>query len=802
MFFELALMPSAGSRRFLVLVGCYLVATALFLGLSEQVLFPADFLSWFYPFRGHAPFDQHPGSLPNTYYQDVAFYYFPYWAFAGKMAAQGVIPFWSPLEGLGLPADAAHSLGFYFPLHWLTYPFWTPVVAWHLELAIEFLVCSWASFAFFRRVSGSVQGATLAALAWTLAAGLGPFFQQLGPAWPMALLPVTLLGLEMVEERRATGVWLVVAGVWFTLVAGHLQYTLPALLLCFGYALLRGPRRGFKVAAMAVGVVPALPHLVALLQLLALSHREALSSEAVLLNLLAPREYLNFLFPFLMGSPAEGFYLGRSLTVPVINGREHCLYLGQSVLILALLALGRAASKGHRLLGAALLAGYLLAGWPWAYKLLATLCPPLWHLTPLRFLPFLHFGCCYLAALGWAGVQREPLRSQEVKVLLGVVGLWVAGVLFYVIPANADPVGFASWVLLVVQQSGGVSKPPYYEGSYGEHFVNLVQEHFALTSFAVGLPLIMLVLLALALRLKKHRFPVVLALLIVDLSIYFFTFNRPVDKRLFYPELPEIASLKTGHQLGQETTMPTRVLALERGVHPNILLVYGIATVEAYASVLPHNFRQIFDYLNQDSPLPHQLAALQSPARLTGGLLDLLGVTTLYNHPPAVERDSEKAQLHIAAPRTSALRAYLCSRWAVSKDSKDVYSPDFDPRTEVLLDSPPSFESQLEAGFQTLTPTDYGCNSIGFEIQTSQPALLVVTDLHYPGWTVEVNGQSRSLLQAYGFARAVELQPGANKVRFDYRPRGRVWMLPTILFALLASVGLSFINRPSAQDGS
>jgi hypothetical protein len=51
-----------------------------------------------------------------------------------------------------------------------------------------------------------------------------------------------------------------------------------------------------------------------------------------------------------------------------------------------------------------------------------------------------------------------------------------------------------------------------------------------------------------------------------------------------------------------------------------------------------------------------------------------------------------------------------------------------------------------------------------------RPGLLVLTDADYPGWEARVDGAPATILRANGGLRAVELEPGARTVVFEFRP--------------------------------
>lgn len=56
------------------------------------------------------------------------------------------------------------------------------------------------------------------------------------------------------------------------------------------------------------------------------------------------------------------------------------------------------------------------------------------------------------------------------------------------------------------------------------------------------------------------------------------------------------------------------------------------------------------------------------------------------------------------------------------------------------------------------------------ELTASYPGLLVLTDLHYPGWIAEEGERRLPILRADGYFRAVALPAGTHRVVFRYRP--------------------------------
>lgn len=80
------------------------------------------------------------------------------------------------------------------------------------------------------------------------------------------------------------------------------------------------------------------------------------------------------------------------------------------------------------------------------------------------------------------------------------------------------------------------------------------------------------------------------------------------------------------------------------------------------------------------------------------------------------------------------------------------------------------------------------------------PAVLVLTESHYPGWRVWVNGSERPLIRVNGVFQGVRLDTaGTNLVRFAYLPRSLFW---TFLVASLGFLGgaIALMVSPRRQQ--
>jgi hypothetical protein len=130
--------------------------------------------------------------------------------------------------------------------------------------------------------------------------------------------------------------------------------------------------------------------------------------------------------------------------------------------------------------------------------------------------------------------------------------------------------------------------------------------------------------------------------------------------------------------------------------------------------------------------------------------------------------------------------------------------PGFDPGRTAVLNAPLPPGADLPAG-STFLPrgeariTTYLPERVEIAADSEQPAILVMSDLAFPGWEATVDGAPAPLLTVNHALRGVFLPAGAHTVRFDYRPMSFTAGVAISLLTLLLIIALS-IRRPVAPD--
>jgi hypothetical protein len=130
--------------------------------------------------------------------------------------------------------------------------------------------------------------------------------------------------------------------------------------------------------------------------------------------------------------------------------------------------------------------------------------------------------------------------------------------------------------------------------------------------------------------------------------------------------------------------------------------------------------------------------------------------------------------------------------------------PAFDPAREVLLAQPEVAPPAPASGESSATIVSYEPERVEIEASLDSPGYLVLTDAHYPGWTVEVDGVPVPIEPADLYFRAVRLEPGDHQVVFTYAPSSArvglgLGLAAWVVWGMACIVALVMIGRKSAS---
>ncbi len=234
---------------------------------------------------------------------------------------------------------------------------------------------------------------------------------------------------------------------------------------------------------------------------------------------------------------------------------------------------------------------------------------------------------------------------------------------------------------------------------------------------------------------------------------------------------------------------------------------------------LPDNYGIIYGIEDTGGASPLKMASYQTlldrvPQQRVWELLNVKYVLSAQEElgEPAERVASETvgdAPLYLHQLQTPYPRAWLVNQMEVEPDENRLWqrlaSDDFDPFSSVLLASlPDGYHSGInpscngEIRWQERQP-----ERLTLETSTEQPCILVVSELHYPGWQATVDSASVPILKAYGVLRAIVLPAGSHVIELTYRPPsvivGAIISLLTLVLVLILITTLFFLRRHASD---
>lgn len=123
----------------------------------------------------------------------------------------------------------------------------------------------------------------------------------------------------------------------------------------------------------------------------------------------------------------------------------------------------------------------------------------------------------------------------------------------------------------------------------------------------------------------------------------------------------------------------------------------------------------------------------------------------------------------------------------------------FDPSQTVVVEEDPGLQLVDTGQTQwTAEITSYSLNSISLNVSTPKNGILVLSEIHYPGWNAYVDGTQWRILRANWNQRAVPISAGDHHVELRFEPasfRKGVWITIAALGLSISGVTFSFFKK-------
>lgn len=140
----------------------------------------------------------------------------------------------------------------------------------------------------------------------------------------------------------------------------------------------------------------------------------------------------------------------------------------------------------------------------------------------------------------------------------------------------------------------------------------------------------------------------------------------------------------------------------------------------------------------------------------------------------------EEGELRVFEMGDPFERAWLVSDVEVVTDESQAIArladDDFNLRQTAIVEAP--LRTPLgDASASTATVIDYSPTQLSIAVKATGMHLLVVSQIYYPGWHAEIDGQAAQLLQVNVVQQGVVIPAGEHLVRLTYWPDSFMWGL-------------------------
>jgi len=676
---------------------------------------------------------------------------------------QGNLALWNPHIYSGTPYFAGFQSALLYPLNfvYLLLPLARAVnlgIVLHVFLAGMFMYL-WASYRGLHPLAGLLSAVLFM---FCGAHFLHVYAGHLPNLCTMVWFPLIMLAIDGVLDRASLGFLLLgLLAVSMQLLAGHPQYVfysaIAAAVYC-GLRLFRAPRRLRSVLLLVAINAGAICLTAVQLWTGVQASREYVRGGGVAYEFAAmfsfpPENLITLLAPGFFGDLDGLSYWGRCYLW------EMTLFFSVTGLGLALVGAiwGERAVRRFSLCMVLLLMVLALGAHTPVFRLLYDWAPGFNQFRGSS--KFILQASVFLVLLAGIGldflIRRRALPKGALYASLALAAALAAGAAAIQFSAASGSPG--SWwgrVMGAASATGESYLPP--ESLNAADFVKRAGERAA-GSVAVSAGLVALFTLCIW-KLRRARWVLYLLPLLGAVEVFIFARNaratfelsgpRFSELRQFYAERP--GDYRVLNLLDHNSAMTLGQYDLW-GYDPGVLRRYA----EFMAAAQGLSPQEAGQYL-QFSRFPEIFAMLRCRFVLVpeGGSLKVI-------------------QFDNVMPRLS-----LIQDWVLESDKTRVLDRlmqrDFDPRSSVVLESPPDPAPAGHEGGGTVKLIDSSTDHLTVEASLSQPAILLITDAYSPGWRVTPlvpSAQERySILPANYALRAIPLAAGFHRLRIEYRP--------------------------------
>lgn len=738
--------------------------------LYQIIPFPSDLLvARFFPYNsggweGYSSWTTYKEFIAA----DVVRQLYPWRILAMENIKNGVIPLWNIYAFSGTPLLANVQSAVFYPLNILFFIFnskiaWTAYILFQPVLAFVFM------YLFVRSLSLSKQAGFLSALAFGFIGYIAIWF-ELGVVGHTALwLPFILWGIVKYKKTAVFSYLLLSSlGIAMSLFAGHAQTAAYNIVLaaCFYiFMCFRNKKKEFLKSAsfLLLGVGIAAVQIVPSLELMNLSARQSAESAIVFHKFQLPIQHLvTILVHDFFGNPATNNFWGKDYG-------EFMVFIGVVAFIFAIV--GICSNSKNRIVRFFLFAMgiALLFALPTPLSnLLYSLQIPIFGTgIPSRALFIVEFSLVVLAAFGMEQViKREKIASLPLVFIAVLYGL--------------------IWIFLLLS-------PTLFPKAKFIAYVSVAKRNTIIPSVIAFTTITFLFVLPKFRKWKHLFFGIIIIIAAFEYQYFLYKFS-PFSKMSFiFPSHKLLTYL-------QKETPPYRVYGYDTArIETNLSSSWRFFSPEGYDPLYIKRYGELLfasqkesydeNIQRSDALFSNTLPKEDSLAKKT--LFNIMGVRYILDktdnppndwHPEPYRFPQDRFSLIWQAEKWKVYenkqvlpRAVLFYDYVVLSDNEKIIQTLFDEKfpysKKIILEEQPKDFISSDKTAIAATIMSYKPNSVTIRTDSSQKALLFLSDNYYPGWKAYVDNKETKIYRSHYTFRSIVVPKGKHIITFSYIPQ-------------------------------
>jgi len=778
---------------------CLLVILIIFnpVLLHGKIPMSANLLVSFYNPWAKEIFQGWEGGIPNkpTGIDDLQIF-IPQRHFTYESFLKNGIPFWNPYIFSGNYHVGQSEIGVFYPL-FLLLQFIPMAFGWTLLIIAEPLIACLGMFLFLRILIKDDKSAIFGSIVFGFSGlVLVRMVEGISVGHTLIWAPFIFYGIEgFLQKKKARYLYIILAALTLSLLAGWFQFTFYAFSLGLAYALfslLKSWRKDMGLKKWLI-ILPfvLLPfitsfHIASSLQAFTDSPRGTQTEKILLdLHLMPVQHLLTYLIPDFWGNPGSYNFFGKS------EYKESILYIGFIPFLIALFSFFWKTDRRIKFFSTAAILSLLLGiDNPISRFLLSFQIPIIQSFLPNRIFFITTFSLSVLAAFGMHKLLLEKIKDKKILLIFIALGISLLLIDIYLLLGllfnhleKTDPLG--SYLRIKNYQSF-----LYNLGMVRAERDLMVQVRNTMLTNLV------FIFLALLFYVRKRIQPKVFFIIITTFTILFqiqfaWKYIPFSDPKFLFPSHPVFSYLKSNSGIN-------RFIAIgEASIKPNLPLYNDVYSADGVGAMYPKNYAELIRYVESRGkeiknvsrvevnlvPSSKKLFTNQEPYLLR--FMELAGIKYVVK---LKEENSRQPERFLTSGTDTFKLVWENSKWQIfeyknvfsrffwtgdyivsnnkNKTLENLFSDKFNFNT-IILDKYPGFETNKNSVGE-IKLVKYSPNEIRFQSNSKNNGLLFLSDNYTPYFKAKVDGKNINIIKADYTFRALPISPGTHTIIMYY----------------------------------